>query len=329
MAGFGSCQWRARSIGRMTRADLVFTRELRRLGEHGSLDRSTLQRIRRGVYAEATEWAASTYLERYRLGLDAAVATRRAEPVLSHVSAAVVWGIPVVGPHLGAVHFAAAGRKHVRSKNGVVWHHDELADADVVEHHGYLLTSFARTALDLARTLPFPAAVAALDHVLAAGRSGEDTVTLDASQLNDRLDLLAGARGVAPARVSIAFARAESGSPGESISRAHMHMLGCPAPLLQVRFRRNDGGTDVSDFDWPEYGAFGEFDGFGKYVKEEYTRGRRIAEVVADEKARENRIRKHRPFGARWDWPTAMRPTLLARELADAGIPVPLARRFR
>lgn len=312
----------------MPEPDLVFTRELRRLGEHGSLDRSSLQRIRRGVYADAAEWAASTYLAQYRLRLDAAVATRRAEPVVSHVSAAVIWGIPVVGPHLGAVHLASAGRSHARSKNGVVWHHDELDDADVVEHDGYLVTSIARTAVDLARTLPFPAAVAALVHVLAAERSDRRTIAV-AAELADRVDGLAGARGVAPARVSLSFARGESGSPGESISRAHMHMLGCPPPLLQVRFARNGGGTDITDFDWPEYGAFGEFDGFGKYVKEQFTAGRSIAEVVADEKARENRIRTHRPFGARWDWPIAMRPRLLARELADAGIPVPLAGRFR
>ena len=102
-----------------------------------------------------------------------------------------------------------------------------------------------------------------------------------------------------------------------------MHILGCPPPMLQVRFPRGDGGVDVADFDWPDHHAFGEFDGFGKYVKEEFTKGRSIQEVVADEKARENRIRKHRSFGARWDWPIAQQPHLLAKELADAGIPVP------
>ncbi len=309
---------------------LILVRELRRLGEDGSLDRRTLQRIRRGVYTDASAWEAATYPARYRLRIDAAVATRRSRPVLSHVSAATIWGIPVVGPHLGAVHLAAMGRPSARSKHGVVWHHDRLHDEDVVERDGFLVTSFARTALDLARTLPFASAVAALDHVvggITAKAVGAPPV--DVEGLLARLDDVGPGRGVARARVAIGFARGDSGSPGESVSRAHMHVLGCPPPLLQVSFRRGDGGVDVTDFDWPEYGAFGEFDGLGKYVKEEFTRGRSIQEVVADEKARENRIRKHRPFGARWDWPIAMRPVALARELADAGIPLGRATRPR
>lgn len=315
----------------MTGSRLLFTRELRRLGERGMLDRRTLERIRRGVYADAVEWGSASYAAKYRLRLDAAVATRRADPVLSHVSAAVVWGIPIVGPHLGAVHFASAGRNQARTKNGVVWHHDTLDDEDVVEQDGYQITSFARTAVDLARSLPFASAVAALDHVLAVAAASDagPLVGVDAPMLEKRLDGLRGGRGVGPARVSVAFARAESGSPGESISRANMHVLGCPAPVLQVPFGRVDGGTDITDFDWPELDAFGEFDGFGKYVKQEFTKGRSIQEVVADEKVRENRIRKHRRFGARWDWPIALRPELLARELADAGIPIPNSGRIR
>lgn len=309
----------------MAESDLQFTRELRRLGEHGSIDRSTLQRIRRGVYADRAAWDAAAYEARYRLQVDAAAATRRRQPVLSHVSAAVVWGIPIVGPHLKAVHLASAGRTVARSKNGVVWHHDELGDDDATERDGHLVTSFARTAIDLARTLPFASAVAALDHVLSFGARSDDPAFggADAAALRQRLDALGRVRGIAPARASLAFARAESGSPGESVSRAHMHVLGCPAPLLQVSFAWGDGRTDITDFDWPEFSAFGEFDGFGKYVKEEFTHGRDIAEVVADEKARENRIRKHRPFGARWDWAIATNPERLARELADAGLPIP------
>ncbi|QEO14533.1 hypothetical protein FLP10_08960 [Agromyces intestinalis] len=267
-------------------------------------------------------WQQAKREQRHRMMLTAVAATRTVDPVFSHVSAAVIWGIPVVGPHLDRVHLQTAGRSVARTKNGVVWHHDALEADDVVEMSGMLVTSYERTLVDLARTLPFASAVAAVDHGIRARRSpdGLGVIVIEKERLLEAVAELGRARGVRPARASIGFADARSASPGESISRANIHVLRFPAPDLQVAFPRADGGKDVADFDWPDHGAFGEFDGFGKYFKAEFTGGRPIAEIVAEEKARENRIRKHRPFGARWDWPIAMRPELLRRELLDAGL---------
>ncbi|MBT2517159.1 hypothetical protein J7E29_06910 [Streptomyces sp. ISL-90] len=123
-------------------------------------------------------------------------------------------------------------------------------------------------------------------------------------------------------RTAIAFGDQASGSVGESLSRGQMHLLGFPAPRLQVRMPRPDGRDDIVDFDWPEFGLFGEFDGHGKYLRSEYTRGRAIADVVIAEKRREDRIRRrHRPFAVRWEWSIARRPRLLAQHLEEAGLP--------
>lgn len=254
--------------------------------------------------------------------IDAVIATRVREPVLAHASAAVVWGIPIVGPHLADVHLHTAGRSVARTKNGVVWHHDRLADGDVVELEGMLVTSFARTVFDLARTLPFATAVAAMDYAIGSPRSPDaaSPLRLDRAELAERVASWTGRPGVRKARAAVVFADSRSGSPGESISRAHMHTLGFPRPELQVAFPREGGGYDVVDFDWPEHGTFGEFDGAAKYLKPEFTRGRSMNEVVADEKARENRVRRHRPFAVRWDWQTAIRPQRLARELRAVGL---------
>jgi hypothetical protein len=118
------------------------------------------------------------------------------------------------------------------------------------------------------------------------------------------------------------FGDEASGSVGESLSRAQMHLLGFPAPRLQVRMTRPDGPDDIVDFDWPEFALFGEFDGHGKYLRSEYTKGRDIADIIIAEKRREDRIRRrHRPFAARWDWAVARRPQLLAQHLEEAGLP--------
>ncbi|UOE43389.1 hypothetical protein [Agromyces larvae] len=302
---------------------LIRAADLRSIGaDLRSEPPGTLHRLRRGVYVATQAWEQAKREQRHRMMLTAVAATRQVEPVYSHVSAAVIWGIPVVGPHLDRVHLHTAGRSVARTKNGIVWHHDALGSDDVIEIGGMLVTSYERTLVDLARTLPFASAVAAIDHGIRPRRSpdGLGVIVVHQERLLEAVAELGRARGVRPARASIGFADLRSGSPGESISRANMHLLRFPAPDLQVAFPRDGGGKDVTDFDWPDHGAFGEFDGFGKYIKAEFTDGRSIAEIVAEEKARENRIRKRRPFGARWDWPIAMRPELLRRELMDAGL---------
>ena len=69
------------------------------------------------------------------------------------------------------------------------------------------------------------------------------------------------------ARSTSPIERAES--VGESLSRSQMHLLDFPPPLLQATFDRSDGAIDRVDFDWPEFGLFGEFDGDVKYLDPE------------------------------------------------------------
>ena len=46
-----------------------------------------------------------------------------------------------------------------------------------------------------------------------------------------------------------------------------------------------------TDFAWPAYGLFGEFDGRGKYLRS-FKPGQSVTDVVLAEKAREDRIRE-------------------------------------
>ena len=64
----------------------------------------------------------------------------------------------------------------------------------------------------------------------------------------------------------------------------------------------------------------GEFDGFGKYLREEFAAGRTVAEIVLDEKRRENRLRALGPRVARWGWEEARDRSAFRRILAAAGL---------
>lgn len=100
-----------------------------------------------------------------------------------------------------------------------------------------------------------------------------------------------------------------------------MVLIGVPKPDLQTRFPRADGlGEDIVDFDWPGLGAFGEFDGKGKYFREEFRGDRTPQEVLWEEKVREDRVRQQRPRAARWGWDVALSRRRLAAALAAAGV---------
>lgn len=305
--------------------------EVRRVATFGASDAAaralsqarpaTHVRVRRGVYVDSSDWAEKEREARHFVRMQAVCASMRSAPVFSHQSAALIWGLPVVGVPM-PVQLIAAGRVGVRSQRGIRWHNDAVRDDEIVEVGGLLVTNLERTLIDLARTCSFAAAVAALDAGIRdriespiAGRvRGAST-----GRLHELVALGAGRRGIRAARVNVAFADARSGSAGESVSRANLHLLGFPAPELQVPFRRHDGGVDIVDFDWPELGTFGEFDGRGKYLRDEYTADTPIEEIVLAEKEREDRIRRHRPFGVRWGWDIGRDPLKLQRHLVAHG----------
>lgn len=304
------------------RTDLRSTAKLREHAIHAPERDGTLLRVRRGVYVARAEWPGTEREARHFVRMQAVAATI-SEPVFSHVSAAILWGVPVVG-RLDAVHLMAAGKVGRRTGHGVVWHNHRLADEDIAELDGFRVTSLERTLFDVASTRGPAAALAALDAgIRPSFPSGLGGVVEGVPQeaLLDAFSERTGARGIRTAITCAELADPRSGSPGESVSRWHIHRLGFPAPDLQVPFERDDGVEEIVDFDWLEHGRFGEFDGFGKYVREQYTGGRTMEDVVWSEKQREDRIRRHRPYCSRWGWAEATNPALLERRLLSDGLP--------
>lgn len=127
-----------------------------------------------------------------------------------------------------------------------------------------------------------------IDHVLRPQPQG--LAPLSPGELEPGIDGAYTAAAARRIRAVLGFADPALGSPGESVSRALMYRLGFKVPLLQAEIRDARGLAGFTDFDWPEDGVCGEFDGVAKYSKLVYLQGRTPAEVVIDEKRREDRI---------------------------------------
>jgi len=284
-------------------------RELQRAAERGRL-----VRVHRGAYYPFERWDRLTQTERYTFHVLGAVGTNRSNPTISHVSAAVLHGAPIIGPMPTLVHMLATTAAGTRTEHGYRKHATEFP-SEGLELRGELrMTSLCRTLAEVAADSPFLTAVGVLDWAFANHPINADEVSGMLNRLNIR-------RGRRRAERAIAFADARSGSPGETLSRVRMWEAGLPAPELQVPFSDGAGLIGVVDFWWPDHHLIGEFDGVSKYVRDEFTGGREPADVVMAEKAREDRLRALGPTVARWGWSVAWAPYALQAQLLDRGLP--------
>lgn len=268
-------------------------------------------------------WSSATPRARYILGLRAAEKAASRPLVFSHLSAAALWGLPVLGRWEGAaVHVAVGTSSGGRSSHGISRHGVamELVTTHLVD--GLIVTSVERTLIDLAATTSFASAVMSLDSALG----GRDPLTTK-ERIRAESERLALRRGRRRVEHAVDFAVQNSGSPGESLSRARLFELGFPAPKLQVEFVHHTGITDRVDFDWEEYEHIGEFDGLGKYRDPRLMSGLTPEEIVIREKRREDRLRSQRPHFSRWEWSDALEPHRLAAILTEAGLPRSRGRR--
>lgn len=272
-----------------------------------------LTRLRSGAYVPTAVWAALRSADRRRLEA-AAMAEAHPAYVGSHRSAGAVWRIPSLQRHDGLVHARVSLAAGSRTEHGVRKHAVRDVDLHLTTVEGITVTTIERTALDLAATERFAEGVVAVDHVL-------HHVSKD--RLREVLEEWAPVRGRRKVEAVLAFADGRSGSAGESLSRVLMLEGGLEIPDLQHEFWDADGLIGVVDFWWPACNLIGEFDGLQKYREAEFRRGRTPAEVVIDEKLREDRLRATRthPDVSRWIWSTLTERGRLVRQLAAAGVP--------
>jgi hypothetical protein len=287
-----------------------------------------LVRIHRGAFMSSTDWKALDREQQHRHQAIAATRAGRSHPTLSHRSAAVVWGVPFIDPLPRVVDVLSTPATGTRSEGGYRRHATPHPDLDVCTLDGARVTGFDRTLAEYVGQTSFTSAVVALDWAFRAATPDDPKPATDPARILETADALGMVRGRRKLTRAVAFADPRSGSPGESASRVGMHVMGIPAPELQVEFRDSRGRIGYVDFWWKELGLIGEFDGLVKYTNQQFRKGRSIDEIVVAEKQREDRLRALPEVRGvvRWVWAEALTPHALGRVLVAAGLPSP---RFR
>lgn len=270
------------------RRDLADPPDYRRLRKR--VDDGYWTRIAPGVYARTSDWRSLKPIERHRLRVEEVLARLEQPAIVSHFAAAAVWGIDVLGSWPDTVDVTIARTTGGRSGGAIRRRALGVDDLTRVPFGRHEATTPAQTALDLARALPFERAVSAIDQALWTGRPVGPLTTRD--EILSLLDAGPPRRGDARARRAVAASETLAANVRETQARLLVVALGFPQPRLQERRVLRSGRVAYGDLYFPDDDHWLEIDGRGKYISPEYGAGRDPAEIVIDEKNRENEIRR-------------------------------------
>ncbi len=193
--------------------------ELRRLVASGAY-----VRLLRGVYAEVAELGTSDE-ERHRLRVIAMA--RLSGYAASHVSAAVLHHLPVSGADLSEIHSVRLGVGGNRRSSGRQVHSGRVAAEWLTTVDGAAATTVARTVVDMARTQPLLASLAAVDAALHRRLCTPQELAEAALSITRH-------RGARRARAVVGLADGRSESPGETWARMALVDGALPPPELQI-----------------------------------------------------------------------------------------------
>ncbi len=238
-----------------------------------------LARLRRGAYIPTTgapteQTARQAAIDRIR----ATHASLRAPHVISHTSAALLWGLPL---------WKTPTLTHVRQRTRAAGTHA----SDVARHRGLPdtwteidgcpVTTLATTVLDCLLTEPPLAAMVITDAALARGVTVAELEAL----------LAASDRRNGRSRASTVLELADGGaeSAWETWTRYVALRAGLPRPVTQHPVVTHRGTLRV-DLAWPEHHVLAEFDGAVKYTDGAFGPRHDGRQALLDEKRREDAI---------------------------------------
>jgi hypothetical protein len=224
--------------GLATRNQLLRVMSQRSLAFH--LKTGAIVRIWRGVYA-----LSPPDLMMRLAGLDLVTGERM---VACMATAAALYGFDTEGD--GSIHVFDPGVR-MRPTAGLMIH--QRVGAPLRKVRGRLAASPAWTAVEVARTLRRPRALAVLDAALRSG-----TCTRD--EINEAIREQKGRRGIVNVRDLIGFADARAESPMESEARLVMIDGGLPLPDLQYEIVDRCGDLWRVDFAWPHAMLVAEYE---------------------------------------------------------------------
>lgn len=206
------------------------------------LDCTAVERIWHGVYS-----LGSADDDRRLRGLDVSCGEQVA---ICLATAARAYGFDTEGDH--ALHVLNPVGHQLRPAEGLVIHRRDGAPLTTVS--GRPATAPGWTAIEVARSLRRPRALATLDAALRTGHC-------DRVELVRAVTAQAGRRGIVNVRGLLPLADGRAESPMESEARLVMIDGGLPAPVLQYELVDSWGLTRRVDFAWPQYRVAAEYDG--------------------------------------------------------------------
>lgn len=215
---------------------------LTRRGFEAELETGDLERIWQGIYCRGEP------TDELRLrGLDLSCGT--AVPACLGTAAAL-HGFDTEAP--ADLHVLSPPGSRLRSADGLVVHRRDGAPLVMVGERP--ATSPAWTAVEVARSLRRPRALATLDSALRSG-------TCTRPELWRAAVAQAGCRGIVAVRDLIPLADRLAESPMESEARLAMIDGGLPIPALQFEIIDGNGQLRRVDFAWPDQRVAVEYDG--------------------------------------------------------------------
>lgn len=264
--------WRA-STGRTT------ARRFQRMARAG-----TLQRLVPGVYLRPDDWDGLDARSRHLVLIRALAPRLPRDAAISHLSAAAVRGWAHIGRWPDRVQVTQAGRARSEISRVTVRSSPpfdaERPGADTFA--GVELVSAAATAVGAVLDATFSRAVVLLDDAYRKGLRPAEVEPLVEQH---------GPRGRVHLERVLRTSDLRHESVGESFCAARLAELGFVDVVAQQEFPRQDGSVDRVDFWLPSVGFVVEFDGRQKYTDPTMTGGRAPADVLWQEKIREDRIR--------------------------------------
>lgn len=288
----------------------------------------TLVRVSRGWYVGGSEWASWTPEDRHLAQVIAVQEDAQPRPLFSHLSAAVLHGLPIYGFVHSRVRVTQGLANRASSTPSVLRHRSDEASPECHGPDGLRMTAPDRTLRDVVRTESFERSIAAADAALRQFARQQRVVDDSAvehwrGRMREEARLLAGRPGAARLRRIAAIADPQADSVLESVSRLQLLRLGFSV-ATQVPVKSPRGGWYFVDFELLDVGVLAECDGKQKYIDPKLLRGESASDRVYREKMREDWIRgvTGKRF-VRWSSTDVATPERLARRLASFGVPIP------
>ena len=257
----------------------------------------TITRLTHGVFVATGSVPTDPPARHLQLAL--ALQLRNPSAIASHHTAALAWDLDLddaLTASAAAPAFIAPAGPGLRSKahRGMT-----IAVRDLPTHHrtehpsGLLVTTPARTAVDVASLSGLPEALITLDSAARLGLrskvgerrlrdayTNEKLIETSRAPLNDASAYAATLRTRRRLAEAVRLADPRRESANESLSYGHFVLAGLPLPALQAHIRTPEGDA-FPDFLWTDAMVIGEADGAVKYTsREDLVREKRRQEAL-------------------------------------------------